>query len=354
MFGIKKIQVYNFRNIPHLKLDFGTNRIAFVGPNGVGKTNILNAMYYSTYAKVYRSGVADVLNIANGQKEMSVMVDFELGGVLSSASIELDTKGKRLYLQEVIARRITDFIVDRHMVMVTPDDILIINGGSENRRSYLDALLSKLFPSYLETLLKHNKYLKSRNAYLKQRKGMTVDEAYIDSIDKSFAPLMQEIYVTRAEIFKSLEKEINAVYQSIAQRDDYIAIDYRSPLQETSAEELLFQNRYTDFHKTRTSQGVHRDDLVLSINEKGAKDFASQGQKKTLLFAMKIAEAELISKHQAYAPILMIDDIFEKLDNQRIENLLGLIEGRQLFITDTSEERVRSVLGSEAQIVALT
>ncbi len=337
----------------HLKLDFGKNRVAIVGPNGVGKTNLLQAIYYSTYAKVYRSSVADALNITNGQDQMSVIAHNLLGEAERHAAVEVDQKGKRLYIDHSPVRKTADFIKDRNVVLITPDDIYIINGGSENRRAYIDALLAKISPSYLQTLLKHNKYLKNRNAYLKQSIGMPIDLAYLDSLDTQLAPLMQEVYESRGQIFGELESQINRLYNQIAGTHDKITIKYKSRLKDLSAHKLLNQNRNQDIQRARTTQGVHRDDLVLTINDKSAKDFASQGQKKTLLFAMKLAELELIGQRMHYKPILMIDDIFEKLDNNRIQNLLQTVEDNQLFISDTSQERVRDMLGDEAQIISL-
>ncbi len=325
-----------------------------MGPNGIGKTNLLLAIYYSAYAKVYKSGLADVLNISNGKDEMSIIAHFVSGDTVRKAAVELTTSGKKLYLDDTPIKKLTEYVRHHHLVMVTPDDIQIINGSSDNRRGFLDMLLSKLNSEYLDQLLKYKKYHRSRNAYLKMRKGSSLDTAYLDSIDHQYIQHMQAIYESRAAIFEDLEGRINTLYHQIARKDDKIALRYVSTLKDQDAQTLLQANRSIDQTIGRTTEGVHRDNILITINGKSAKDFASQGQKKSILFAMRLAEMQLIESQQGRHPLVMIDDLFEKLDEQRIQNLLNIMTNNQVIMTDTSYERMRKLLGDEAHIIKLS
>ncbi len=328
--------------------------MAIVGPNGVGKTNLLLAIYYVAYAKLYKSGLADALNIKSGEKEMSIITDFIIGERTQKAAVEVTAAGKKLYIDDQHIRKVTEYIKDHHVVLVTPDDIQIINGGSEQRRGYLDMLLSKVDTEYLEQLLKYKKYHRTRNAYLKMRKGLGVDPEYLQAVDEEYARYMQTVYMRRDQIFGQLQTLINHLYGAIAQRDDQIRLEYQSPLSSRSAAEMLRSLRSSDIAAGRTTEGVHRDDIYITINGQSAKDFASQGQKKSILFAMRLAEMQLIQQMKGHQPIVMIDDLFEKLDDQRIRNLMKVVEENQLILTDTSSERIRKLLGDEAQVISLT
>ncbi len=354
MYSIKNIQAYNFRNLPNLNLEIEQNKVAIVGSKGVGKTNLLQAIYYSTYAKAYRSVAADALNITSGQTEMSVRVSYLLDGREGKAAVEITPKGKKLYINDKKVATRADFVQNRNIVLITPDDLLIINGGSADRRTFMDALLSKTSSEYLSDLVSYKRYLRMRNAYLKQRLGIPIDSIYLDSIDNPLAPIMQRIYLAREAAYQDIETGANQYYEAIALKSDKIDISYVSDLQKLNAAELLSQNRSIDAARGRTTQGIHRDDLVLSIQGHSTKDFASQGQKKSLLFALRLTESELIQRYQKSPPIMMMDDVFEKLDNQRIARLLDIVKEQQLFITDTSEDRVRQMLDTSAQLVSLT
>ena len=230
-------------------------------------------------------------------------------------------------------------------VMIAPDDVQIITGSSEERRRLVDSLLSQIHPEYLKYLIQYNKILVQRNSLLKlaAETGL-IDALLLETLNEQLVQNGNPIFKFRSELMSELLPEVLSLYNHLAGQDDIIHIQYLSLLSNTPFDILLEQSLEKDKILQRTNVGIHKDDLVITIQGQPFKQEASQGQRKSLLFSLRLAEWKIIKKYKGFSPILLMDDIFEKLDEQRMIQLLDATDG-QVFITDTHKERVADLLG---------
>ncbi|RYY59960.1 MAG: DNA replication and repair protein RecF, partial [Chitinophagaceae bacterium] len=230
-------------------------------------------------------------------------------------------------------------------VVIAPDDAQLITGGSEERRKFLDSLLSQLDPVYLQQLILYTKVVQQRNSLLKSFAETGVrNAALLDVLDGQLMAPAEFIFRKRKEFLVSFLPAVRHIYIDIARRQEEISLVYESQLLDASFEDLLVRSRPKDFLSQRTAAGVHRDDIDICLGAMPFRNIASQGQRKSLLFAIKLAEMEVLQKEKGFAPLLLLDDVFEKLDSERIGSLLERVchtNDGQVFITDTSEERLR-------------
>jgi DNA replication and repair protein RecF len=245
-------------------------------------------------------------------------------------------------------------------VIIAPDDVQIITGASEERRRMLDALLSQLDPVYLQHLMDYNKVLQQRNGFLKsQADKRTTDYKLLDVYDYQLCRYGAYVYNKRKEFLQSFLPLVSEFYTQIAGQTEPLILTYESQLHDCSFPQLLQQTRQKDIIVQRTSAGVHRDDINCQLNNQPFKALASQGQRKSLLFAMKLAEFDTLKKAKQFPPLLLLDDVFEKLDAGRMHNLLDYVCVKnlgQVFITDTHPDRIRlhfDNLGLNYQLICL-
>ena len=229
-------------------------------------------------------------------------------------------------------------------MIIAPDDALLITGNSEERRKFLDALLSQLDNDYLLHLIAYNKVLQQRNSLLKSfAETGQINDALLDVLDDQLVKPGEYVFNKRKEFMVSFLPAVKHLYHDIAQQPEDITLIYESQLLEASFAELIKSARKKDCATQRSTIGIHRDDLEINMGSQAFKNIASQGQRKSLLFALKLAEMDVLKKEKGFAPLLLLDDAFEKLDEERISNLLKKVclenEG-QVFITDTNEERL--------------
>ncbi|MEO6732744.1 MAG: DNA replication and repair protein RecF, partial [Ferruginibacter sp.] len=235
-------------------------------------------------------------------------------------------------------------------VMIAPDDIELITGGSEERRRFIDTLLSQLDAEYLQQLIVYTKVLQQRNSLLKRfaELGKT-DWALLEVLDEQLVKPGKYIYAVRKDLTSNMIPLVQRFYKQIANNEELVTLQYESQLDNADFESLLNQCREKDFILQRTNGGIHKDDIGIRLNGQVFKSFASQGQRKSLLFALKLAEFELLKLSKGFPPLLLLDDVFEKLDDQRMQNLLHWVcnenEG-QVFITDTHKERLEQAFAS--------
>jgi DNA replication and repair protein RecF len=233
-------------------------------------------------------------------------------------------------------------------VVIAPDDALLITGGSEERRKFLDALLSQLDSDYLQHLIIYNKVLQQRNSSLKSfAESGNTDHELLAVLDEQLIKPCDYIFKRRKTFLLSFLPSVKQLYSKIARKEENVNLFYESELLQASFTELLKANRSRDCLIQRTSSGIHRDELDIKLDSQDLKSIASQGQRKSLLFALKLAEMETLRKEKGFAPLLLLDDVFEKLDEERVNNLLRKVcleNDGQVFITDTNEERLRSHL----------
>jgi len=230
--------------------------------------------------------------------------------------------------------------------MVAPDDVVLITGNSDERRKFIDTILSQLHPDYLKKLIAYNKILLQRNTLLKaSAEHNRLDEHLLDTYDAQLAEAGQFIFDKRKNFLKEFLFAIIKEYQSIAEKNDVIEIVFESQLHHADLKTFLKENRSRDVYMQRTGIGIHKDDLAITMNGEAFKNIASQGQRKSLLFAMKLAEFMTLKEHKGFSPVLLLDDVFEKLDEKRIYNLLLKVckeNDAQVFITDTHKERLQN------------
>jgi DNA replication and repair protein RecF len=244
--------------------------------------------------------------------------------------------------------------------MIAPDDIEMINGGSELRRKYIDTILSQLDSDYLQALIQYNKVLQQRNSFLKNAATTgRIDNSLLEILDMQLETPAAVIFNKRKLFLHELIPLVQLNYKTIAGSDEKVFLNYESKLIEKSFKQLLIENRQKDFILQRTNAGIHKDDISIELFSQSFKSIASQGQKKSLLFALKLAEYELIKQNKGFAPLLLLDDVFEKLDFSRMNNLLQIVgkeNDGQVIITDTHKDRLVHTfneIGLNAQIIEL-
>ena len=387
MLQLQNISLTQFKNYPHQQFSFTKKVVGICGNNGIGKTNLLDAIYYLCFTKSYfttgdglcvmqgRQGfrVSGNMNIATtvvcgdtnqggGRAEAMVHVptNHNDAGHLTITCILRETGKKEFTVNDELYTRTSKHIGRLPCVIIAPDDVELILGGSEERRRFIDTLLCQLNPEYLQQLIDYNKLLQQRNSLLKHfaEQGRT-DASLLEVLNEQLSNRGQYIYVTRQSFLLTFLPQVAAHYHAIAQQDEPVELRYRSQLHEQPMNQLLVQSISKDMAIQRTSTGIHRDDLELLLSNQPFKQIASQGQRKSLLFALKLTEFETLQQQKGFAPILLLDDVFEKLDAGRMENLLRELcieKGGQVFITDTHRERLENnlaAIGADFEIIEI-
>lgn len=288
------------------------------------------------------------------------------GEVTTALTCILRENGKKEFSVNGTAyERLSAHIGKFPVVVIAPDDAVLITGESKERRSFVDQLLSQVDADYLQHLIRYNRYLLQRNALLKDPAlSSPSNRSLLDVLDEQLAAEGQIIFEARASFLYSFIPMVIEEYHSIASSgsaplQEGVSVDYQSHLQQGPLLSLLRDSRYADLGAQRTTKGIHRDDLVFTLLHQPFRQLASQGQRKSLLFALKLAQAAVIKQKKGFAPLLLLDDVFEKLDEKRIENLLRKVctnTDSQVFITDTSADRLDrqlTKLGVSFQLVSL-
>lgn len=348
MLLLQNISVFQFKNYGSRSFDFTERIVGICGNNGVGKTNLLDAIHYLCFTKSYFTRL-DGNNVRKGSDGFRLEGQLELQDKPEKAVCILRETGRKEFLiNDRPYDKFSQHIGRYPCVIIAPDDAELIMGGSEERRKFLDSLLSQLDEEYLQQLITYSKTLQYRNSLLKNfaETGKRNIEL-LDIIDEQLIKPGEIIFNKRKEFLVSFLPIAKHLYNNIAGHPEEINLFYESELLQATFSELLQATRNKDFLLQRTSSGIHRDDLDIQLDNKDFKSIASQGQRKSLLFALKLAEMEVLQKVKGFAPLLLLDDVFEKLDESRISNLLRKVcienEG-QVFITDTNEERLKQHL----------
>ncbi|MBU6157991.1 MAG: DNA replication and repair protein RecF [Bacteroidetes bacterium] len=347
MLRLNNITLTQFKNYSQNSFDFSGNIIAIYGKNGAGKTNLLDAIHYLSFTKSY-FGSQDTQQVQTGCEGFRITGDFSLKENIHPTNIVLRESGKKeVGCNGVLYEKFSAHLGRFPVVMIAPDDIELINSGSEIRRRFLDTLLCQTDTDYLQALIRYNRVLQQRNSYLKQAAVLKrKDEDLLETLDEQLSSAGTIIYEKRqafAPVFKEL---ILNYYLEVSGTPEKVDFFYESQLAHQSLETLLKQYREKDYILQRTNCGIHKDNLDLLLDQQPFKNRGSQGQKKSLLFALKLAEAATLTQKKGFSPILLLDDVFEKLDTHRMTNLLLHICRQmksQLFLTDTHRERIEAV-----------
>ena len=351
MFCLNKIIITQFKNYAHSSFGF-TERVAGIcGLNGRGKTNLLDSIYYSCFTRSFFSRT-DGSNIQFDKDGFRLEAVFDKEGNEQRVVCIHRNGRKELTLNEVPYEKFSEHIGRFPVVMIAPDDIELISGGSEERRKFIDTVLSQMDGEYLQELIQYNKVLLQRNSLLKRfaEQGKT-DWPLLEILDEQLIGPCNFIYKKRRSFTSQLIPLVQKFYALIADKSETINLVYDSGLNEYSFDILLKKFREKDLLLQRSNSGIHKDDITMALNGQPFKTTASQGQRKSLLFALKLAEFELLKENKGYAPLLLLDDVFEKLDDQRMRQLLHWVCNEntgQVFITDTHRDRLETTFGSLA------
>jgi DNA replication and repair protein RecF len=350
---LHSISLLQFKNYPQASFSFTERIIGICGNNGVGKTNLLDAIHYLCFTKSY-FGKTDTQHVLTGAQGFRIAGKIQ-GGTPMQGETELicilrETGRKEMLNNGEAYEKFAQHIGRFPCVFIAPDDVGIITGTADERRRFTDSLLCQLEAQYLQQLMGYNKVLQQRNSYLKNLPHAgAADHSLLDVYDAQLISTGNHIFQQRTKFLGLLVPLVQNFYEQIAGGREAVNIVYDSALQQQSMAGLLKQQREKDVQAQRTTQGVHRDDLLLTLQDQPFKAMASQGQRKSMLFALKLAEFDLLKQHKGYAPLLLLDDVFEKLDEQRMQHLLHWVcikNQGQVFITDTHKERLHTALHS--------
>ena len=359
---LKSLNILNYRNIREASLEFAPKLNCFVGLNGQGKTNVLDAIYLLSFAKSAFTA-QDSLNITHGEEMAMVQGIYNDG--MSEASPLNDgmmtiSCGLRKGVKKQFRRdkkdypRLIDHIGLIPLVMISPSDQQLIDEGSDERRRFMDVVISQLDRKYLDCLTKYNALLKQRNALLKQYADGPCPDDLLEVLEWQMTEPAEYIFKARTAFFEQFEPYFAKTYAQISGSAEIPHLRYVSQLQDRDLREAYVKTRQRDLILGWTSQGIHKDDLEMCLGEYPLKQVGSQGQQRTFVLAMKLAQALYISgvtgdglQVTGQKPILLLDDIFDRLDSERVERIVEMVQSEefgQIFITDTDRQHLTEIL----------
>lgn len=339
------LSLLQFRNHREVALDLGPQVNCLTGANGTGKTNLLDAVHYLSMCKSYFEP-QDMHNVLHGEEWFMVKGTMEApdGADVLSCSVRA---GRR----KVFTRnhkeygRLADHVGRYPVVMITPYDSQLVLEGSEVRRRFLDGLIAQFDREYLEQLMRYNRALAQRNLLLKQMDP--VPRAVVEPWDEQLANHGEAVHAVRKAFMAELVPLLQEHYGGISSGPEAVALEYRSELLADGMREILDRQWPRDVQAQHTTGGIHKDDLLFGINGRPLRKFGSQGQQKTYLIALKLAQFDLTARRSGTKPLLLLDDIFDKIDPQRMRHLLELLGGGrfgQVIITDADAARLHVAL----------
>ena len=340
---LKTLSLVNFKNLAHEELAFLPRVNVFLGNNGQGKTNILDAIHYLSFCKSYFNNT-DTQNIRHGEPFFMIQGVFQQESYESEIHCAVKRGQKKVFKRNKKEyERLAEHIGLYPLVVISPADIDLINEGSETRRRFIDTIISQFDKQYLEYLIHYNKILVQRNALLKKTSTGTVSYDLIEVLNAQLVSFGERIFERRKNFIEEFNPYFEDFFSRMAGTNEKVKLSYNSDLFRDNFENLLQKNYERDRRLEYTSVGIHKDDLIYHLNDYPIKKFGSQGQQKTFLIALKLAQHFFIGKMKGFPPILLLDDIFDKLDNNRVNLLVELVTHEnfgQVFITDTDPQKI--------------
>jgi len=344
---LKSLSLINFKNYAECKLDLNSKANCIVGNNGQGKTNILDAIYYLSFCKSYFNPI-DSQNIFHNSPFFVIQGLFEKNEQDDEIYCGLKRNQKKQFKRNKKEyERLSDHIGHFPVVMISPSDSELITEGSESRRKFIDSIISQYDRDYLEILIQYNRVVSQRNSLLKEfSRNNSFNDDTISIWDEQLIPLGEKIYKKRKEFITRFIPIFQKYYDFISGGKENIDLNYISHLNEKGFREKLIENQKRDLILEYTTAGTHKDDLEFVIENYPIKKYASQGQQKSYLIALKLAQYDFIKELKNEKPILLLDDIYDKLDEARVTQLMRLVTDKnfgQLFVTDTHPERLAKI-----------
>ena len=341
---LMNLNMINFKNHAEMQFDLSKEINVFVGNNGVGKTNILDAVNYLSLCKSFLNPI-DKQNIKIDERFFLVQGDFQKNdkNYTITCSVQNGQK-KKVKRNTKEYEKLADHIGEFPVVVISPYDSNLVSEGSDVRRKYIDSIISQYNKSYLSDLVRYNKVLAQRNSLLKQFQEYRIfDKESIEVWDIQLIELGNKIYKVRQSFLVDFLPRFQYFFAKISQGQEEIDIEFQSQLNSFDFKTLIEQSGKKDARVGYTTTGIHKDDLVFTINSNPIKKFGSQGQQKSFLIALKLTQFDYISKLLDVKPILLLDDIFDKLDHHRVERLMQMVSEKifgQVLITDTDKNRI--------------
>ena len=345
---LEKLSLVNYKNFDSQEFLFDAKINCFVGSNGVGKTNVLDAIYHLSFGKSYFNPIA-TQNIKHGEGFFMVEGDYLLNNRNEKIVCSLK-KGQKKVLKRngKSYDKFSEHIGQLPLVIISPADRDLVTEGSDTRRKFIDGVISQQNKQYLQDLISYNKVLSQRNALLKYfAANRTFDALNLKVYDEQLVDFGTVIYNKRKSFLEEFVPIFNEKHQIISGANEQVNLRYKSQLHDVSLQDLFVQSLEKDRMLQYTSSGIHKDDLSFEIGEYPIKKFGSQGQQKSYLIALKLAQFEFIKKQSTVTPVLLLDDIFDKLDENRVSQIIDLVnndEFGQIFITDTHSDRTEKIL----------
>ncbi len=345
---LESLTLLQFKNYRQAKLSFVDGINCFAGNNGAGKTNILDAVYYLSFCKSF-GNAADSMNIFPESDFFLIQGQYKTQAAKEEIYCGVKRGQKKVFKRNKKEyERLSDHIGLFPLVLIYPGDVQLITGGSEERRKFIDGVISQYQKEYLDRLLEYNKALLQRNSLLKIfAEKRYFDEASLEIWDQQLIANGSFINKIRKAFFQDYKEVFEKTHTELSAGAEKVDIFYESGLNEESFENLLRQSRKKDLMMQHTTTGIHKDNMLFLLSGQPIKKFGSQGQQKTYVIALKLAQYQYIREIKKVEPILLFDDIFDKLDPIRVEQLIKMVSGEgygQIFITDTHTERLENIL----------
>ena len=336
----------NYKNIAEAQLQFSPKVNCLIGNNGMGKTNVLDAIYYLSYCKSFTSNNEHSAAINHDAEFLMLQGRYSRKGAPEEIALSVQ-RGKRKTVKRngKDYKRLSEHIGLLPLVMVSPLDWDLIRGGGEERRRLMDQIISQGNRQYLDALIRYNKALEQRNSMIKHEYRDPLLYESVEQVMESTATIMHQ---ARQQWLEEFSPIFMRYYQAIAGDSERVRLSYKSHLSELSMQQVLNANRDRDMIMGYTTRGVHRDDIELWLGDHSMRKTGSQGQCKTYTIALRLAQFEFLKKYTGTTPILLLDDIFDKLDEQRVVSIINVVSNskdfKQIFITDTNRTHLDEII----------
>ena len=342
---LKSITLTNYKSFSAKTVDLDPKINCFIGPNGVGKSNVLDAIYHLSFGKSYFNPISSQ-NIKHGEDFFAIKGSYRNESKEEVVIINFKKNDKKVIKRNNKKyEKFSDHIGFIPLVIISPSDRNLIAEGSDIRRKFIDSVISQSDKKYLENLINYNKILTQRNSLLKLFfKNKNFDKQTIQVYDSQLESIGEKIHIKRKIFLNDFVPVFKDKYKSISNNNEEVDIKYKTDLEFDKLSVLLQNNLEKDMFLQYTSKGIHKDDLIFNINDYSVKKFGSQGQQKSLLIALKLAQFDFLKSQNKNNPILLLDDIFDKLDKNRVKQIINLVSDNdfgQIFISDTDEERTK-------------